>query len=125
MALQNILLIDDDSDDQLFFTEVVTEIDPAIDCRVADNGLEGFRKLREGFVPDMIFLDLNMPYMNGFDFLEAFREEPVWADIPVVIFTTSSYQPDKDRAAELQARAFLTKPNTVQALRAALEALIH
>lgn len=124
MAIQHILLIDDDSDDQVFFTEVVAEIDPDIVCGVADNGLEGFDKLREGFLPDIIFLDLNMPFMNGFDFLETFRREPVWADIPVVIFTTSSYQPDKDRADELQARAFLTKPNTVQDLRRALEALI-
>lgn len=123
MQTERILLIDDDLDDQLFFTEVLEEIDPTIVCKVADNGLEGLRVLRSGFLPDVIFLDLNMPAMNGFDFLLEFREEASWSNISVIIFTTSSHQQDKDRAKELGAKAFLTKPNTVHELRTAIERL--
>jgi CheY-like chemotaxis protein len=124
MHIHRILLIDDDIDDQLFFTEVLEDIDPSIVCQVAGNGLEGLEVLQQGFIPDLIFLDLNMPAMNGFDFLKEFREEAAWANSSVVIFTTSSHQQDKARAKALGAKAFLTKPNTVQELRGALEDLI-
>jgi CheY-like chemotaxis protein len=124
MALHSVLLIDDDTDDQLFFTEVLEEIDPAIVCSVANNGPEGFDLLRSGTLPEIIFLDLNMPYMNGFDFLKIFHEEPDWSGIPVVLFTTSSHQADRERAFQLGAQAFLTKPHTVSELRLELEKLI-
>ena len=95
---EKILLIDDDEDDQLFFQEVVLELNPVISCEVAEDGLLGLDLLKTGFIPDLIFLDLNMPSMNGFDFLQHFRKESHWQKIPVVIFTTSSQQRDIDRS---------------------------
>jgi CheY-like chemotaxis protein len=124
MAAERILLIDDDTDDQLFFMEVVEELNPQIICDVADNGLVGLQLLEKGNLPQIIFLDLNMPYMNGFDFLQHFQKEPSWKHIPVVIFTTSSQQRDIDRSIALGARAFLTKPNSVQELKASLQSIL-
>jgi CheY-like chemotaxis protein len=121
---ERILLVDDDTDDQLFFMEVVEELNPQLICDVADNGLAGLELLKEGKLPQIIFLDLNMPYMNGFDFLRHFRQEESWKNIPVVIFTTSSQQRDVDRSMELGARAFLTKPSSVQELKTSLETIL-
>src|SRR3954462_6671570 len=124
MAAERILLVDDDTDDQLFFMEVVEELNPQVVCEVADNGLVGLEILKQGNLPQIIFLDLNMPYMNGFDFLHHFQQEEAWKNIPVVIFTTSSQQRDVDRSMKLGARAFLTKPNSVQELKTSLESIL-
>ena len=72
----------------------------------------------------LIFLDLNMPYMNGFDFLARFKEVPDWEKIPVVIFTTSNQQRDIERSKELGANAYLTKPNNVETLRQDLMSIL-
>jgi len=125
MMTEKILLIDDDTDDQQFFTDVMGSIDSRIVCEIAGNGLEGMELLNNGSVPDMIFLDLNMPYMNGFDFLRAFRENEHWNGIPVVIFTTSDQQRDIELSKQLGAQAFLTKPNTVRDLRISIERLMQ
>lgn len=121
---ERILLIDDDEDDQLFFQEVVRDLNPSLTCEVAEDGLSGLEVLKGGFSPHLIFLDLNMPSMNGFDFLIHFMQEPEWREIPVVIFTTSGQQRDMDRSEELGARAFMTKPNSVQELRIKLETIL-
>jgi CheY-like chemotaxis protein len=124
MMTERILLVDDDMDDQLFFMEVVGELNPQLICDIAGNGLAGLQLLKEGNLPRIIFLDLNMPYMNGFDFLRHFRQEVSWKNIPVVIFTTSSQQQDMDKSMELGARAFLTKPNNMQELKTSLETIL-
>jgi CheY-like chemotaxis protein len=121
---EKILLIDDDTDDQLFFQEVMDELNPEIHCKVADNGLSGLELLKNGYLPNLIFLDLNMPYMNGFDFLARFKEVPDWEKIPVVIFTTSNQQRDIERSKELGANAYLTKPNNVETLRQDLMSIL-
>lgn len=122
---EKILLIDDDEDDQLFFQQAIQALNPIISCEVAEDGLSGLDLLKTGFLPDLIFLDLNMPSMNGFDFLQHFMQELHWQKIPVVIFTTSSQQRDIDRSRELGARAYMTKPNSVQELHSQLESILR
>jgi len=125
MTTERILLIDDDTDDQLFFTDAVGDINPGIICEIAGHGLEGLKKLQSGSLPDVIFLDLNMPIMNGFDFLEKFRENEDWKNVPVVIYSTSNQQCDMERAQQLGAQAFLTKPSSMQELHSSLERLLN
>jgi len=125
MNPEKILLIDDDHDDQLFFLDAVRDIDATIVCEVANDGIEGIEKLKKDPLPDLIFLDLNMPYMNGFDFLLLIRKEQRYDDIPIIIFTTSSHQRDIDTSRELGARAFLTKPNNFNELAKKLAFLIQ
>jgi CheY-like chemotaxis protein len=62
-----VLLVEDDEDDIEFFTDAIHIIDPSITLRVVHNGLEALDLLETGFVPDHIFLDINMPLMNGLD----------------------------------------------------------
>ncbi len=78
--------------------------------------------------PDMILLDLNLPKLDGFQLLEAMRKQPEFADIPVVVFTSSSLASDRRKSLALGANDFITKPSnlddffaTVQGACAALK----
>jgi len=113
-----ILLIDDDVDDQLIFCEIIEEISPDIQCVCAHNGLEGLDKLASMDPgPTMIFLDLNMPFISGWECLERIGRDQRTNRIPVVIMTTSDNQADKLRAQELGAKAFVTKTADLASLR--------
>jgi len=114
--LKRILLIDDDKDDQFFFIEALKDIRSEITCNVADDGLKGLFFLKNNQKPDVIFLDLNMPQMNGFDFLVTIKQDENLKNIPVIIFTTSNHHMDIQKAGALKAVAFLTKPNNLNNL---------
>ena len=108
MAMKKIMLIEDDSDDQVFFNLVLSEIAPGADCKIVSNGVEGVDAIVEGVKPEIIFLDLNMPVMNGYEFLEKYHE--LKCDAPVVVITTSSDKNDIEKSAALGAKGFITKP---------------
>jgi CheY-like chemotaxis protein len=108
--MRALLLIDDDADDQLIFREAINEITDKVECLFANNGFDGISRLLQlDPEPSMIFLDLNMPLMNGFECLEQIRKNDRWKKIPVVIFSTSNNPEDKKKAEKLGASAFLTK----------------
>jgi CheY-like chemotaxis protein len=120
-----LLLIDDDVDDQLIFCEIIEEISPDIQCLSAHNGLEGLNMLATMDPgPAMIFLDLNMPLMSGWECLDRIRKNPGTSCIPVVIMTTSDDQADKKRALELGARAFVTKTADLVSLRQVIRKMV-
>src|SRR5688572_22043749 len=122
---KKILLIDDDKDDQVNFCRCINEIDPAIECLIANNGMEAMLHLRTiNPKPELIFLDLNMPLMNGFEYLENLREQGVYDHIPVIIFTTSQDEEDFERCRKLGVTKFLTKPSDVEILKSELRMII-
>lgn len=122
---RTLFLVDDDEDDQLLFGDAVNEIDQSIKYYIAQNGIEALRKLRSNEIsPDMIFLDLNMPLMNGFEFLVEFRKISHTRNIPVVIFTTSNSPEHAMRTHALGASAFLTKPAGFHILRSKLATIL-
>lgn len=123
--MQHILLIDDDLDDREFFCDVLGEIDPHLTCDMASNGLEALSQLETSKNPDIIFLDLNMPHMNGFDFLQKFRSAAEYNRIPVIIYTTSNQLQDQEKAKELGAQGFLSKPPSLQVLGQKLRELLN
>ena len=111
------LLVDDDDDDTEIFCMALMEAHPAIDCRTVSNGLEALRMLKEpGFVPDYIFLDLNMPLMSGKECLQEIRKEVHLREVPVIIYTTSASQKDIQDTMELGASYFITKPPRISVL---------
>ena len=121
-----LFLVDDDPDDQDIFQEALKAIDTSIVCYFAHDGKEAIDKLQDAlFLPDMLFLDLNMPVMNGKDCLKALKSHSDLKHIPVVIYSTASA--DKERAAcmELGASDFISKPpqfnSLVQTLTATLK----
>ncbi len=105
-----VFLIDDDADDREIFAEVLAESHPSITYQEAINGAAAFEKLRSGtFKPDLIFLDFNMPIMDGRTFLQQIKKDHNLQDIPVVIYTTSSHEIDKEFASHHGAALYLTK----------------
>ena len=98
-----LLCIDDDPDDLEIFCEAVKKIDPSYICVVTHNGKEALEMLKT-LTPDMVFLDINMPVMNGRDTLKVIRADKKFNAIPVYILST--YIPDDDAVAYRQMGAF-------------------
>lgn len=123
---RSILLIDDDADDQLLFNDAIHLVDSSIRFDWADNGQHALNKLRATkLLPDLLFLDLNMPVINGFEFLSQIKKNPELKHIPVVAFTTSRSPLDAIRARQLGADAFLTKPTDYHELCKKLRRIVH
>lgn len=109
-------LIDDDIDDQEIFLSVLEDIAPSIRCYTAANGQEAISKLTsEEIKPDLIFLDLNMPLMNGKQFLKACNLLDGCRHIPVIVLTTSSDKNSIEETMQLGARDYITKPDKFSA----------
>ena len=125
MNHKKILLVDDDVDDQLIFIDALNEVEPAIECITFNNGLEALAQLKTiALKPSLIFLDLNMPFMNGFEWLEQIKKDDQFKEIPVVIFTTSNNPADEKRTKELGAALFFTKTPDFKLLKSKLVDII-
>ena len=118
-------LVDDDSDDLKIFALAMEEVDSSIQCVTATNGVEALEKLRdEEFIPDVIFLDLNMPRMNGKQCLIEMKKIDRLKDVPVIMYSTSSDRRDVEETLHLGAAHFLTKPSNISALTKSLTELL-
>jgi CheY-like chemotaxis protein len=113
------LVIDDDTDDRELFTEALASVDPVIACDQATDGAEALKWLttKEILQPDIIFLDINMPVMDGWQFLTRLKKEEAYKHIPVIVYTTSSNLKDKRIADDLGALCFITKPHAFGRLK--------
>lgn len=106
------LLIDDDIDDQEIFLTVMEDIAPGIRCVTAMNGREAMDMLTSGKVlPDLIFLDLNMPLMNGKQFLAARHQVEKCMHIPVIVLSTTADKSSMEETFRLGAKDYITKPH--------------
>jgi CheY-like chemotaxis protein len=111
-------LIDDDIDDQEIFKLVLKTVNPAITCIVANDGVEAVHKLsQEGFNPDYIFLDLNMPRMDGKECLQEIKKIARLKDTPIIIYSTSSELRDIRETRALGACDYLEKQSSVGELK--------
>ncbi|HYG01045.1 MAG TPA: response regulator [Chryseosolibacter sp.] len=105
-------LVDDDIDDQEIFQTVLEGIAPDSNCVVAANGEAALQMLNEGAVsPDIIFLDLNMPLMNGHQFLFHISQLKMYQEIPIIVLTTSADLNTKASVMNSGAKDFVTKPD--------------
>ena len=108
---QVLMIVEDDADDRHYFVDAVKEIDKSIKCLQAWNGAQALELLGQAKqLPEFIFIDINMPLMNGLDFLDKIKEDEKLKHIPVIIYTTSIYQKESDYTRELGASGFITKP---------------
>jgi CheY-like chemotaxis protein len=123
MKNKRLLLIDDDEDDQELFIDALQGIDPSISCKVFDNALDALDDLDRNAY-DLIVLDLNMPLMNGSQFLEKIKSDEHMRDIPVIIFSTTSNRFMLDQTAALGARAYYTKPSSYNDLISLLSNIV-
>jgi CheY-like chemotaxis protein len=110
------MLIDDDQDDIELFSDALGQIDASIHLVTAHNGREALALLGSDILdqPDHIFLDINMPIMNGIDCLETMREQ-LDIRIPVTMYTTSQNPREYSRCKSLGAE-FLPKPDNYTVL---------
>lgn len=119
-----ILLADDDMDDTEMFCEALIDIDEKIICHCAYNGSDAMKILTElDEKPQLIFLDLNMPIMNGWDCLKFLKNDIKYQDIPVIMISTSSHKNDIDTASSLGAIGYFVKPNSFNELKNILHSL--
>lgn len=116
-------IIDDDPDDIMLFREVLSDINEAIDCISATNGREALNMLNAESVkdPSLIFLDLNMPKMDGRECLKELKSNPQLKHIPVIIYTTSSLHKDREETRQLGAHGFISKPSSLRELNSILD----
>ena len=108
-----ILHIDDDDDDREIVKEGLEAIDDNITVKEFSNGDAGLAYLKESSktneLPCLVILDINMPGMGGKEVLNEIKKDPALAQVPVVLFTTSSSDLDKD-FAESKGVQMITKP---------------
>jgi two-component system, chemotaxis family, chemotaxis protein CheY len=87
----------------------------------ASDGVEGLERLGQHPDVDLILLDMNMPRMNGLEFLAAAKANPAQAKIPVIVITTEGKESDAERGLKAGASAYLRKPFRNEELLAAIE----
>lgn len=122
-SLQKILLIDDDPDDCYLFTDAIKSQFTSIDLSLINN-VQLVPDYLQAKLPDLIFLDLNMPFKNGFEFLSDLKSDVRFSHIPVVIFSSSNYSKDIKLAYEQGAALYLVKPVSFEELSQALQQII-
>jgi CheY-like chemotaxis protein len=117
----NVLLADDDPDDRMLFEDAVSGIDAAITLSMAKDGEELMQMLNTAILlPDVLFLDLNMPRKNGFECLEEIRANRNFNDIFISIYSTTASSREMEETFNKGANLFINKPNTFSELKAML-----
>lgn len=120
-----ILYAEDDADDCELVMEALGTIDPSIQCRRAFDGMHALEILREETeLPDYIFLDVNMPVMDGRDCLLKLKNDDRLKNIPVVIYSTTRDREEIRALYAMGAEEFVQKPNSFNELCATLKNVI-
>jgi chemotaxis family two-component system response regulator Rcp1 len=125
----NILMLEDDPGDAELTREVLSMSKLKLNVTVVENGVEGLKFLKkEGEYKDarnidLILLDLNMPKMNGREFLEKMKNDESINHIPVVILTTSEADEDIVKTYKLGASCYVTKPVGLDEFQKVVKAL--
>lgn len=113
-----VLLVEDDEDDQFLFSDALAELPFPTELTIVNNGKDAVEKLaRTDSKPDIIFLDLNMPKMNGKDCLKLIRMDETFCSIPCIILSTSSAHAEIEETYSAGANLYLLKPNENDNLR--------
>lgn len=108
-------LIDDDEDEYLLFQQALSELNIDIEIKYINNCAEMLKLLDKGEVPDLLFLDLNMPVISGRECVKKIREK-LKDKLPIIIYSTSKYQPDVDGTHKDGANLYVIKPNSFDGL---------
>jgi CheY-like chemotaxis protein len=105
-------MADDDKDDYLILKEAAEKADEKFQVSYAGNWLELWRFILKT-LPDVLFLDINMPVKNGIECLQLIRQERKYDNIPILIYSTSVSKSDIDKAYQNGANYFIVKPNAI------------
>jgi CheY-like chemotaxis protein len=121
-----VLYAEDDIEDVDTFCDMMVSIDPTVKCLNTQNGAETIEFLENTTVlPDIIFLDINMPTMDGRSCLRTIRKDDRFKSIPIIIYTTSGNPKDRELCLQLGANDYVQKPNTIRETKEELSRFIR
>ncbi len=117
--MKNCLLVDDDLDDQEIFEICVKELTSDIKFLAVKNGIEAINLLQsdESYIPDYIFLDVNMPKLNGLDCLKILRANERLLACKIYMYSTTSAHSSLEESKKLGADDFIIKPTKTTELK--------
>ena len=123
---RTVLLVDDDYEDQEIFIEALKEVDPSVYCFCASDGEEALKLLNEDpiFKPDLVFMDINMPRLNGKDVLQEIRKKDPKRSIPVIMYSTFFGPSDIEETRAYGAAHHMVKSNNFVDLCAGLRRIL-
>jgi CheY-like chemotaxis protein len=120
-----ILLIDDDEEDHEIFREAAAIAIHDVKFLTARDGEEGLSLLQQqSLLPDYIFLDVNMPKMDGKEFLRRIRADLTYSHIPVIVYSTNKHRNDQGEYFKLGASNYITKPSEFNLLVTYLKSVL-
>ncbi len=125
-SFKSILVVDDDQDDRDILRSAIEKIDKEIvmyEVSDSKNIIEDISKL--GCIPEVIFLDINMPKMNGKECIKILFEDSRFKDIPKIMYSTSDSNRDIIETFELGANYYLQKPTSYQLLIRILKSIVN
>ncbi len=114
--ISTILLVEDDQLDAMDIKRSLDKLNVFYKLVVAKNGeeaidiLNGVHQTKLDSLPDIILIDINMPRMNGLEFLQVLRETPEWKGIKCFMITTSDEKVDREAAKKLGVSGYIVKP---------------
>lgn len=121
MKISDIVLIDDDEDEYLLFSDAIKSIDKSIHIHhVSEPICES--DVKHCALPNLVFLDINMPHRNGFEWLTWIKQQQY--GIPVIMYSTSKSTDKIALSYQLGANLYLTKPLNFQELMRSLQSII-
>jgi CheY-like chemotaxis protein len=124
--VKDCMLIDDDQDDQEIFLMALEKVHAQINCSIAKDGVEGLKTLSDfSYTPGYIFVDINMPKMNGIECLRQIRKLDHLRNSRVIMYSTSADERIISQCKELGADEFLTKPPALAVLVESLSNILR
>lgn len=125
MNYNYVLLAEDDDDDCNLFEEAFAELNLALELKMVRNGGELLQFLEKSHkLPQLIFLDINMPVKNGFQCLEEMKQNNLVKHIPVIIYSTTYHNEDVNHAYQNGAYYYVRKPNSFNELKKIIQKVL-
>lgn len=122
-----IYLADDDDDDRTMFVEALLEIDNTVMLRQAGDGqqLMDILNTQPNPLPEVVFLDINMPKLDGFECLEEIKKDKNLKKLSIIMLSTCSDPASINKAFNLGATFYIVKPNTFDGLKSLIKNVLQ
>lgn len=119
-------IIDDDEEDEQLLEEALQTVSEGCSCFYFKNAVEGLKKLRNGLEPkpDLIFVDMNMPLLDGKQFLTIMKADLLLKNIPIVIYSTAFFESEAEALIAAGAATFLQKSVDFNLLKTSLQTIL-
>jgi DNA-binding response OmpR family regulator len=121
--MRQVWVVDDDEE----MNHAIGLMLQVLDCEVTSfhSARSAAQRLLSGKTPQLLILDINLPEVSGLDLLEFLRRRREWKELPIVMLSSESVDSLVDKALQLGADAYITKPATLEELEKAMETSIH